>query len=165
MKAKIVNKYSIEVIDYDKEVEQISKAKEEYIKKFGITEEFTLSLITKKADEIEKEQLSKFDEYKEFVPCAYKGEISDTDSVIPYYELESGKIVQKWEVVKNDSSKIRSKISELKSLLDSSDYKIIKSYENFILGSETSDEIKKIIERRKGWRCEINRLEELLKKD
>ena len=66
-------------------------------------------------------------------------------------EIENGKIVIKtYDTVK--------KINKLKKKLQDTDYIIIKQYEKVLLGEEL-DDVKNIINQRKGWRNGINKLE------
>ena len=106
MKAIIIDRYSIRVIDYDKEKANIDSFYNQYLEREGVTdeviqkilkkkdtkrtEEELLKIITRKTIEDEyAEKLSQLEVYKDYYPSSYKGELSETESVRPYY-IEEG---------------------------------------------------------------------------
>lgn len=180
-KAKIVSRYSVQVINYDTEVSKIETIYKSDIDKCGVADEVINPILKKKEEkrtldelllivkrkEIEDqrtEQLNTLATFKEFVPSVFVGEIGEYDSPKPYYVEEGESVVQKWEVISNDPAKIASKISSLKSELKGSDYKVMKCYEATIAKLEEMPyDINRLIESRQAKRDEINRLEALLK--
>lgn len=180
-KAKIISRYSVQVINYDAELSKIETIYKSDIAKYGVADEVINPILKKKEDErtfddlllivkrkeIEDqrtEQLNILGTFKEFVPSVFTGELGEYDSPKPYYIEEGESVLQKWEVITNDPAKIASKIASLKSELDESDYKVMKCYEATIA---KSDEIPydpdALVLSRQEKRDEINRLEALLK--
>lgn len=180
-KAKIISRYSVSVINYDIELSKIDTIYKSDIAKYGVADEVINPILKKKEDkrtvdelllivkrkEIEDqktEQLNFLSTFKEFVTSVFTGELGEYDSLKPYYIEEGDSVLQKWEVVQNDYAKIVSKISILKSELESSDYKVMKCYEATIAKSEEMPyDADELIESRQAKRDEINRLEALLK--
>lgn len=180
-KAKIISRYSVSVINYDIELSKIDTIYKSDIAKYGVADEVINPILKKKEDkrtvdelllivkrkEIEDqrtEQLNFLSTFKEFVTSVFTGELGEYDSLKPYYIEEGDSVLQKWEVVQNDYAKISSKISTLKSELESSDYKVMKCYEATIAKSEEMPyDADELIESRQAKRDEINRLEALLK--
>lgn len=180
-KAKIVSRYSVQVINYDAEVSKIETIYKSDIAKYGVADEVINPILKKKEEkrtldelllivkrkEIEDqrtEQLNFLSTFKEFVTSVFTGELGEYDSLKPYYIEEGDSVLQKWEVVQNDYAKIASKISILKSELESSDYKVMKCYEATIAKSEEMPyDTDELILSRQTKRDEINRLEALLK--
>jgi hypothetical protein len=80
---------------------------------------------------------------------------------LPFYKIENNNVfldtLLKEKVFKNDS--IFNKICELKKLLDSSDYQVIKCYEASLLNEEMPYDLQELLTQRKAWREEINSLE------
>jgi hypothetical protein len=80
---------------------------------------------------------------------------------LPFYKIENNNVfldtLLKEKVFKNDS--IFNKICELKKLLDSSDYQVIKCYEASLLNEEMPYDLQELLTQRKAWREEINALE------
>lgn len=180
-KAKIISRYSVHVINYDTELSKIETIYKSDIVKYGVADE-VINPILKKEDkersidelllivkrkEIEDqktEQISILETFKEFVPSSFNGELGEYDSPKPYYIEENGVVLQKWEVITNDSAKIASKIASLKSELDESDYKVMKCYEATIAKlDEMPYDLDALVLSRQEKRDEINRLEALLK--
>lgn len=180
-KAKIISRYTVQVINYDAELSKIETIYKSDIAKYGVADEVINPILKKKEEkrtleelmlivkrkEIEDqrtEQLDMLSTFKEFVPSNFNGELGEYDSPKPYYIEESESVLQKWEVISNDPAKIASKISALKSELDESDYKVMKCYEAAIAKSdEMPYNPDELIESRQAKRDEINRLEALLK--
>lgn len=180
-KAKIISRYSVHVIDYDKEVAGVDTVYKVELQKNGVTDDVINPILKKKEDkrsveellliikrkEIEDtrtERLAEIETFKEFVPTNFNGELEEFDSPKPYYIEEGNAVIQKWEVVNNDRAKVAAKISELKSELDESDYKVMKCYEAAITESEEMPyDVKELTEERQAKRDAINRLETILK--
>lgn len=180
-KAKIVSRYSVQVINYDAEVSKIETVYKSDIAKYGVSDEVINPILKKKEEkrtldelllivkrkEIEDQRTERLDDlatFKEFVPSVFMGELGEYDTPKPYYIEEGESVIQKWEVISNDPAKIASKISSLKSELEGSDYKVMKCYEATIAKSEEMPyDTNELIESRQANRGEINRLEALLK--
>lgn len=182
MKAKIISRYSVKVIDYDIEKQKADNLYKATLQEKEIGDEFIKPILAKKEEkrtesdlikiilrkELEDNYKNKLDElsvFKEYVPSEFFGEIDDTDSVRPYYIEEGESVLQKWEVVKKDVGKINEKIKSLKEKLSEGDYKVIKIYEAKLANkdepySQTDEE--EFIKERQSIRDEINRLESLL---
>lgn len=181
MKAKIVSRYSVNVINYNAELSKIDTIYKSDIAKYGVADEVINPILKKKEEkrtvdelllivkrkEIEDqrtEQLNVLSTFKEFVTSVFIGELGEYDSLKPYYIEEGDSVLQKWEVISNDPAKIASKISSLKAELEGSDYKVMKCYEATIAKSdEMPYDADELIESRQAKRDEINRLEALLK--
>lgn len=180
-KAKIISRYSVSVINYDIELSKVETIYKSDIAKHGVADEVINPILKKKEEkrtidelllivkrkEIEDqrtEQLNFLSTFKEFVTSVFTGDLGEYDSLKPYYIEEGDSVLQKWEVVQNDYAKIASKISILKSELESSDYKVMKCYEATIAKSEEMPyDTDELILSRQTKRDEINRLEALLK--
>ena len=180
-KAKIISRYSVQVINYDAELSKIETIYKSDIAKYGVADEVINPILKKKEEErtfddlllivkrkeIEDqrtEQLNILGTFKEFVPSVFTGELGEYDSLKPYYIEEGESVLQKWEVITNDPAKIASKIASLKSELDESDYKVMKCYEATIAKSdEMPYDPDALVLSRQEKRDEINRLEALLK--
>ena len=180
-KAKIMSRYSVHVIDYDKEIAGVDTIYKVELQKYGVTddvinpilkkkdenrnvEELLLIVKRKEVEDNKKAKLAEIETFKDFVTSAFNRELGEYDSPKPYYVEEGDAVVQKWEVISNDPVKIASKISSLKSELNGSDYKVMKCYEAIIAKSEEMPyNVDKLIESRQAKRDEINRLEALLK--
>ena len=180
-KAKIMSRYSVHVIDYDKEIAGVDTIYKVELQKYGVTddvinpilkkkdenrnvEELLLIVKRKEVEDNKKAKLAEIETFKDFVTSAFNRELGEYDSPKPYYVEEGDAVVQKWEVISNDPVKIASKISSLKSELNGSDYKVMKCYEAIIAKSEEMPyNVDKLIESRQAKRDEINHLEALLK--
>lgn len=180
-KAKIISRYSVHVIDYDKEIAGVETVYKVELQKNGVTddvinpilkkkeekrsiEELLLIVRRKEIEDAKTNSLNAIEEFKEFVPSSFNEELGEFDSPKPYYVEEGNSVLQKWEVVKNDTAKIASKISELKGSLESSDYKVMKCYEATIADStEMPYDVTELTKERQEIRDEINRLEAILK--
>ena len=178
-KAKIFRKYSVDVIDYDAELSKLNSNYELDLQQNGVTddvinpilkkkaedrtyEELLLIVKRKKIEDLKEKHLSIFSEYKDFSVEKEPNNLGEFDSLIPYYVEEGGKVVQKWEIVKDDAIKISAKISRLKKELENSDYKIIKCYEASLTQSPMPYNLEELVAERESKRAEVNRLEELL---
>lgn len=180
-KAKIISRYSVHVIDYDKEIASVETVYKVELQNNGVTDDVINPILKKKEEKRTIEELmlivkrkevednkaasiAEIETFKEFVPSVFTGELGEYDSPKPYYIEEGNSVLQKWEVIKNDAAKIASKISSLKSELEGSDYKVMKCYEATIAKSEEMPyDADELIETRQSKRDEINRLEALLK--
>lgn len=89
-------------------------------------------------------------------PTVQDGEVS-----VDSYKEENGKLVQYWEV-KVDSVYIQKKIDNLKEVLSSSDYKVIKCQEASLIGEQMPYDVDELHKERQSIRDEINRLESLI---
>ena len=180
-RAKIVSRYSVRVIDYDKEIAKVDTVYKVELQKHGVTddvinpilkkkeenrnvEELLLIIKRKEIEDNKKANLAEIETFKEFVASSFNRELGEYDSPKPYYVEEGDAVVQKWEVISNDPAKIASKISSLKSELNDSDYKVMKCCEAIIAKSEEMPyDVDNLIESRQAKRDEINHLEALLK--
>ena len=89
-------------------------------------------------------------------PTVQHGEVA-----VDSYKEENGKLVQYWEV-KVDSVYIQKKIDNLKEVLSSSDYKVIKCQEASLIGEQMPYDVDELHKERQSIRDEINRLESLI---
>lgn len=178
-KAKIVSRYSVNVIDYDAEVSKVEAIYKAELDKYGVGDgvlqpildkqdskrtiaELQIIVKRKEIEDWKENEMKVLSEFKEFVPSDFNEELGDLESAKPYYVEKDGAVLQKWEIVKNDKTKISSRISELKAELDGSDYKVMKCYEATITSSELPYDAEELAAERQAKRDEINRLEALL---
>ena len=87
--------------------------------------------------------------------------VQDGEVAVDSYKEEHGKIVQYWEV-KVDSVYTQKKIYNLKEVLSSSDYKVIKCQEASLIGEQMPYDVDELHKERQSIRDEINRLESLI---
>lgn len=87
--------------------------------------------------------------------------VQDGEVAVDSYKEENGKLVQYWEV-KVDSVYTQKKIDNLKEVLSSSDYKVIKCQEAFLIGEQMPYDVDELHKERQSIRDEINRLESLI---
>ena len=87
--------------------------------------------------------------------------VQDGEVAVDSYKEENGKLVQYWEV-KVDSVYIQKKIDNLKEVLSSSDYKVIKCQEASLIGEQMPYDVYELHKERQSIRDEINRLESLI---
>lgn len=145
LKASINSRYSVNVIDVD-----LEKDLADYrLKNSAISEE-----------EYEK----RIQELDSLLPLieSMAPSIGENDSLLPYYEVESNTIVQKWEIVNNDIIIINQKIKELKAKLSDTDYKVMKCYEATLLNLPLPYNMDDVHQTRQDYRDRINTLEALL---
>lgn len=145
LKASINSRYSVNVIDVD-----LEKDLADYrLKNSAISEE-----------EYEK----RIQELDSLLPLieSMAPSIGENDSLLPYYEVESNTIVQKWEIVNNDIIIINQKIKELKAKLSDTDYKVMKCYEATLLNLPLPYNMDDVHQARQDYRDRINTLEALL---
>lgn len=181
-KAKIISKHSIKVIDYDMELSRINSVYQDSLLEEGVgdnvinpilkkkesdrtIEELMLIIKRKNIEDQKKEELNLLSEYKDFDKEEQPSNLGEFDSAVPYYVEIDGVVIRKWEVVCDDSVKIASKISKLKTELESTDYKVIKCYEASLTSGEMPYDIEQLVSDRQEMRNEINQLEGLLKED
>lgn len=180
-KAKIISRYSVDVINYEAELKNIDSYYASELVRRGVTDEIinpilkkkdtkrtdaelVLIVIRKELEDEKKALVENIESYMELIPSSFNGDLGELDSVKPYYVEEDGSILQKWEVVKNDRAKISFKIEELKTSLLNSDYKVMKCYEATILKTEEMPyNVEELTAERQAQRDEINRLEAILK--
>ena len=87
--------------------------------------------------------------------------VQDGEVAVDSYKEENGKLVQYWEV-KVDSVYTQKKIDNLKEVLSSSDYKVIKCQEASLIGEQMLYDVDELHKERQSIRDEINRLESLI---
>lgn len=87
--------------------------------------------------------------------------VQDGEVAVDSYKEENGKLVQYWEV-KVDSIYTQKKIDNLKEVLSSSDYKVIKCQEASLIGEQMPYDVDELHKERQSIRDEINRLESLI---
>ena len=87
--------------------------------------------------------------------------VQDGEVAVDSYKVENGKLVQYWEV-KVDSVYTQKKIDNLKEVLSSSDYKVIKCQEASLIGEQMPYDVDELHKERQSIRDEINRLESLI---
>ena len=87
--------------------------------------------------------------------------VQDGEVAVDSYKEENGKLVQYWEV-KVDSVYTQKKIDNLKEVLSSSDYKVIKCQEASLIGEQMPYDVDELYKERQSIRDEINRLESLI---
>lgn len=87
--------------------------------------------------------------------------VQDGEVAVDSYKEENGKLVQYWEV-KVDSVYTQKKIDNLKEVLSSSDYKVIKCQEASLIGEQMPYDVDELHKERQSIRDEINRLESLI---
>lgn len=181
MKAKILGKNVIDIIDYDARVQEFKKQYDLYIISNSVDDDTINAILKKKedkrtesdlvkivlrkkAEDAYKEALETLSDYKDIEVVPYSGEEEgELDKIIPYYENGEKVVYQKFKLVKNDEFLISEKISLLKTELSESDYKVIKCYEASILKSDDMPyDVQNLAEERQTKRDEINRLEALL---
>ena len=87
--------------------------------------------------------------------------VQDGEVAVDSYKEENGKLVQYWEV-KVDSVYTQKKIDNLKEVLSSSAYKVIKCQEASLIGEQMPYDVDELHKERQSIRDEINRLESLI---
>lgn len=179
MKAKIVSKYSVSVIDYDAEVNKIETIFNSEIIKCKVNDDAINAILAKKDDKRTVEelqaivkrkelddwkdsQLKELDGYLDFVSSKFNGYLGEYESAKPYYIEEDEKVIQKWEVVENSKTKILAKIDALKDELEQTDFKVIKCYEAALFSSEMPYDVNNLISERQAKRDKINSLRKLV---
>lgn len=174
-----------EVVDYESKLSQLKKNYDLSLIENSVDDETINTILAKVEDKRTISDLRKIvlrknleDEYnsnKENIETNYleykADDISDLDlgefdGIQPYIEVKDNIVYQRFNVIKNSSTKINETISTLKTKLSSTDYIIIKAYEAKVTMQDapyTDEYMTQITEERQKIRDEINRLEELLK--
>lgn len=175
-KVKILNKYSIDAIDYEFEKKRLKSQLKNKIEALGVSldEIKKMNQKEKKTEDeqnildsfinIEKEYSDGIDyinKYKELVITPAPN-VSDIDQLVSYYEEVGDKVHMLWEVIKNEPNRVFQKIELLKKQLSDGDYKIIKCYEADMLGKKYPYELEEIVNERNNIRKEINDLQNLI---
>lgn len=145
LRAYIRGRYSVEVIDADSEKALAGR-------------EFEASSITEEEYRKRMARIGGFLPFSESPPP----DVGGNDSSRPYYEMEDGAVVQKWEIVNNDINVINQKIKELKAKLSDTDYKVMKCYEATLLNLPMPYAPEEVRRTRQEYRDGINTLEALL---
>lgn len=178
--ARIISKYSIEVVNIADMIGNIDATYKDYTLRYGVEDDVINNILSKDEqertndeqvlldkrkylDDWRNEQVKALDIYLPFTPEAYSGDLGEFDATIPYFVEEDGVIVQKWEVV-HSPSKILDRIEALVAELAETDYQVIKCYEAALLGSEMPYDTSVLVSERQIKRDEINRLQEMLDK-
>lgn len=173
MKAKIISKYCVSVIDYDKEVKKVESVFSNKINSMGIDDNSINNILAKKEDDRTIEDLKKIvlrknindwkddrmselNGYKDYIPEDPPKDLKDFESVIPYYEEDDNNVIQKWEIKENDKFKMLQRINVLKKELSDSDYKVIKCYEASLMNKDMPYDLQTLISERNSKREEIN---------
>ena len=170
------DKYSIRVIDVDEKKEHLKDELNRSLAGRGITPEYMEEIREKEVlTEDETLQVKAYDtfleryqsdleRYDSMLPLESSeppSGLPELDAVLPYYEIEEGKIMQKWEVLPEDKARIGSKIGRLKEQLQEGDYRVTKCYEASLAGEELPYDISRLHQHRQAARDEINRLQVL----
>lgn len=98
--------------------------------------------------------------FLDYVP-SIQPTVQDGEVAVDSYKEENGKLVQYWKV-KVDPVYIQKKIDNLKEVLSSSDYKVIKCQEAYLIGEQMPYDVDELHKERQSIRDEINRLESLI---
>ena len=174
LKARIINREAVEVIDMTYEQAKVdlrlANAKDiagltaEYITEIQAknpeerseAENTSLELLAsiEAAYELETVRLSTYLPFTESDPP----EISELDTALPYYEESEGAVTRLWETTVNDPTKIEAKINSLKSELASTDYQVIKNYEYAMAGITCEYDPQTLYSTRIAIRNQINSL-------
>lgn len=176
-KVKILNKYSIDAIDYEFEKKRLESQLKDKIESLGVSLDY-INTLNKKKNKTKKEQIildsfiaiekeysegiEYLNEYKTLVSSPIPDNVSDIDQIVPYYEEIGEEIHMFWEIVKNDSNRIFEKIKLLKKQLSDGDYKILKCYESDMLGRKYPYDLESLVNERNEIRKEINDLQNLI---
>lgn len=178
-KVRILNKYSIDAIDYEVEKKRAESKLRDRIESLGTSWEELRRINSKKKKTdnelkllntimaVEKEYadtIAQLDDYKELITSDIP-DFTELDQAVPYYEEKDGKVNMLWEIRKNDIIRVSEKISSLKNELSESDYKIVKCYEASLLNRELPYDVESLYNERQAKRDEINRLVALLPND
>lgn len=175
MKAKIINKYSIDVIEsIEEERASIEFKFKQSLSSLNVKGE-VLKVILAKTERTEQEKaifnaylelykskeqsLVELNSYLPLVLNESEVEFGEYDSSNPYYELEDDVVSQRWEIIHNDPVVINERIEALKRELSDSDYKVTKCYEASLIGSPLQYDINALHCERQQIRDKINELE------
>lgn len=181
MKAKIVSKNVIDIIDYDAKIKALKKEFDLYLIQNSIEDETINAILKKKdknrtesdlikivlrkeAEDAYKKSVEEYYEYKNFESVEYSGEAAGVlDKLEPYYEEDDTTVYQKFKLVKNDKFLVSEEINRLKKELSDTDYQVMKCYEASLTKIELPYDIDSLTKLRQTLRDEINRLESLIK--
>lgn len=160
IKARLINRSSVEVIDWDKEETRIRESfeMEKMLAGESVKDKDTYSKIMA----AHKKNFEWLCQFEPFIPCP-SPELEALEAVNPVYEFINGAIVQKWESTGADMHRVASRIKDLKQQLAGSDYLIIKYQETMITGGDPGRGILDTIKERQQWRDEINKLHAFIK--
>ncbi len=102
---------------------------------------------------------------EEALPEGAEGALREFQSYRRSYRTEQDRVVKYYVLEEDSVSKIESRIAELTTLLSQSDYKIVRSYENSIVGGLSSEEegLEALHQERELLRAEIRGLRSRLK--
>ena len=156
IKARIINRKSVEVIDFEQETAIAEQRYQQAISTEGLPPEVL--------EGIEQEHLEALQRLELFIPFLRLDppQVNETQEVIPYYEERNGAICQLWEIKENDPAKIEAMINSLKSELSSTDYQVIKAQEYALVGMVSEYDIVALSQSRQALRSQINTLQALL---
>ena len=178
MRARIINRSSIEVINIESKLTSINMLYKAKIEELGVTDDVVVKLLSigenhlskenkellrkrRELDEDNRKMLLNLDSYKEYIPSK-KPDVSEFDSAVPFYVEENGIIYQKWEIKHNDERKVKFEIERLKRELGSSDYKIVKCMEAKLSDRKIPYDLNQLTTERQDMRDRINQLEVLI---
>lgn len=105
------------------------------------------------------------DGFKLYDENAGKPEIGQFQAISPVYRETDDTIYLYWEIIDNSPDKIKEEISALQEELNSTDYRIIKSYEYSLAGQELPYDLEQLHQDRQKLRDRIGELEQLLPKE
>lgn len=105
------------------------------------------------------------DGFKLYDENSEKPEIGQFQAISPVYRETEDTIYLYWEVIDHNPEKIKAEISILQEELNSTDYRIIKSYEYSLAGQEIPYDLDRLHKDRQRLRDRIGELEQLLPKE
>ncbi len=160
IKAKLLDKYAVDVINVKHKRELIHLRSSQMIQVINVKHlplEERSEALQKVYEEQDKAllELETYLPFEETTPSC----VNTSDSLVPYYEVVDGTVVQKWEVRVNDPVVIEQQIEMLKAQLAASDYKVMKCYEASLVGKELPYDMTVLHEERQGVRDRIRELE------
>lgn len=158
-RAKVLDKYSIDVIDYELERSRINFKYNQQLEYLAYSDKDGYSKLCLDRD-LELLELDLYLPFEESEPPS----VGELDSVVPYYELVDNIVFQRWEVICDDKTLIKEKIEKLKLELSSSDYKVSKCSEAMLVGEPLPYDIVELRSDRQALREEVNALEHTLSK-
>ncbi len=159
IKAKLLDKYAVDVIDVKHMSEMIHFRSSQLIQAINVKQllpEERSEALQKVYDDRDKAllELDVYLPFEETTPPA----VGYGNSLIPYYEVVGGVVVQKWELRMSDPVAIEQQIEALKTELAASDYKVTKCYEASLVGKELPYDVVVLHEERQGLRDRIGEL-------
>ncbi len=155
-RAKIVNRYTVEVIDMEREAQLAKHKLTQSLLQLSPKEREDNDIIARLNDSYKREllHLATYLPFEESEPPA----LDATDSAVPYYEESAGVIHQRWEVVQNAPHLIAERIKSLQADLAATDYKVTKAYEYSLLGKPSPYDLAELHAARQKLRDKINEL-------